>query len=107
MRLGHCMAKKHASLSASRSKAPVGRSAGRGTTCGGSQAGPHQTRAQTRTQADPQPEVVNGGQPRFVARERVQEQVVQDTPYSIDSANCCFACRRSDQTVECVGGIGC
>ncbi|MCE3214661.1 hypothetical protein HAX54_053007 [Datura stramonium] len=45
---------------------------GYGSTCGGSQAGAHQTRAQT----DPQPEVMNGGQPRVVAQERVQEQVV-------------------------------
>ncbi|MCD7469077.1 hypothetical protein HAX54_007719, partial [Datura stramonium] len=37
----------------------------------------------TRAQANPQPEAVNGGQPRVVARERVQEQVVQDTPSTV------------------------
>ncbi|MCD7452139.1 hypothetical protein HAX54_015156 [Datura stramonium] len=57
--MGHPMSKKRASSSASRSKAPVRRSAGCSTTHSGSQAGPHQTRAQ----ADPQPKVVNGGHP--------------------------------------------
>ncbi|MCE3050305.1 hypothetical protein HAX54_046862 [Datura stramonium] len=66
-----------------RSKTLVGRSAGRGTTHGGSQAGAHQTRAQ----ADPQPKVVNGGQPRVVAQERVQEQVVQDTPLTVPTVD--------------------
>ncbi|MCE2056060.1 hypothetical protein HAX54_043978, partial [Datura stramonium] len=40
----------------------------------------HQTRAQTREQENPQPEVVNGGQPRVATSHRVQEQVVQDDP---------------------------
>ncbi|MCD9646513.1 hypothetical protein HAX54_036400 [Datura stramonium] len=70
------MAKKHASSSASRLKAPVEHSARRCTTRGGGQAGAHQTRAQT----DPQLEIVYGGQPRVVAQERVQEQVIRDTP---------------------------
>ncbi|MCE5166347.1 hypothetical protein HAX54_017860 [Datura stramonium] len=63
------MAKKHASSSASRSKAAVGRVARHGTTPGGSRAGGHQTRAQTRAQTNPQPEIVNGGQPRVAAPE--------------------------------------
>ncbi|MCD7469016.1 hypothetical protein HAX54_007631 [Datura stramonium] len=90
MRLEHWMAKKSASSSTSRSKAPVGHSAGRGTTRGGSQDGAYQcsghdnqTRAQAKAQADPQPEVVNGGHPQVVAQERVQEQVVQDTPSTV------------------------
>ncbi|XP_060216754.1 uncharacterized protein LOC132644194 [Lycium barbarum] len=66
------MAKKRASSSAKRG---VGQSATRG----GRQAGTHQTGAQIRTQATPQPKVVNGGQPR-VASEQVHEQVVQNTP---------------------------
>ncbi|MCD9644032.1 hypothetical protein HAX54_032002 [Datura stramonium] len=40
----------------------------------------HQTKAQTRAQVNPQPEVVNGSQPRVAASDRVQEQVVQDAP---------------------------
>ncbi|MCE5166955.1 hypothetical protein HAX54_031104, partial [Datura stramonium] len=64
------MSKKRASSSASRSKAPIGRSAGRGTTCGG-------------LKKIPQSDDVNGGQPQVVARERVQEQVVKDTPLTV------------------------
>ncbi|MCE5167673.1 hypothetical protein HAX54_015851 [Datura stramonium] len=57
------MAKKRASSSASRSKAPVGWGAGNGTTLGGSRVGAHQIRDQTRARANPQLEIVNGGQP--------------------------------------------
>ncbi|MCE0480822.1 hypothetical protein HAX54_037968 [Datura stramonium] len=64
------MAKKHASSSASRSKAPVGWGAGHGTTPGGSRAGAHQTKAQTREQANPQPEVLNESQPRVATLEQ-------------------------------------
>ncbi|MCD7470794.1 hypothetical protein HAX54_010913, partial [Datura stramonium] len=54
------IAKKHASSSTSQSKAPVGRGAGHGTIPGGRRTGAHQTRAQTRAHANPQPEIVNG-----------------------------------------------
>ncbi|MCD7459528.1 hypothetical protein HAX54_041192 [Datura stramonium] len=57
------MAKKGASSSASRSKTPFEQGAGHGTSPSGSRAGAHQTRAQNWTQANPQPEVVNGSQP--------------------------------------------
>ncbi|MCD7462553.1 hypothetical protein HAX54_048755, partial [Datura stramonium] len=57
-----------------RSKAPFGWGAGHGTTPSDYRTGVHQTRAQD----NPQPEIVNGGQPRVAAPERVQEQVVQD-----------------------------
>ncbi|MCD9639948.1 hypothetical protein HAX54_024943, partial [Datura stramonium] len=46
------------------------------TTPGGSRAGAHQTRAQTRAQANPQPEVVNGSQPRVVAPEKDAPSIV-------------------------------
>ncbi|MCE3050054.1 hypothetical protein HAX54_046383 [Datura stramonium] len=69
--VGAVMAKKCSSSSASRSKAPVGRGAGHGTTPGGSRAGAHQIRAQTRAHANPQPEVVNGSQSQVTAPERV------------------------------------
>ncbi|MCE3050361.1 hypothetical protein HAX54_047053, partial [Datura stramonium] len=42
-----------------------------------------QTRTQTRAQANPQPEIVNGGHPRVAAPERVQEQVFQDAPATV------------------------
>ncbi|MCD7459187.1 hypothetical protein HAX54_040264 [Datura stramonium] len=81
MRLGHClnlfkpnleifilqMAEKRASSSASQLKAPVGWGSGHGTTRDGSQVGDHQTRVQIRAQANPQPEVENGGQHRVAA----------------------------------------
>ncbi|MCD7472226.1 hypothetical protein HAX54_013247, partial [Datura stramonium] len=57
-------AKKHTFSSASRSKELVGWGAGHGTTPGGSRAGAHQTRAQTRAHANPQLEIVNGRKPR-------------------------------------------
>ncbi|MCD7460594.1 hypothetical protein HAX54_043871 [Datura stramonium] len=66
----------YAVVDSCRTKIPVGRSAGRGTTRDGSQAGAYQTRAQV----DSHPEIVNGDQPRVVAEERVQEQVIWDTP---------------------------
>ncbi|MCE3215717.1 hypothetical protein HAX54_003272 [Datura stramonium] len=74
------MDKKRASSSASRSKTPVGRGARHGTTPSGSRVGAHQTRAQTRAQDNPQPEILNEGQPQVSAPEQVQEQVVQDAP---------------------------
>ncbi|MCD7453935.1 hypothetical protein HAX54_022691 [Datura stramonium] len=74
------MAKKRASSYANRSKAPIEWGAGHGTTLDGSQAGTHQTRAQTRAQVNPQPEFVNGGQPQVPAPKRVQKQVVHDAP---------------------------
>ncbi|MCD7459703.1 hypothetical protein HAX54_041681, partial [Datura stramonium] len=54
------MAKKCASSSSSRSKAPVGRGAGHGTTSSCSRSTAHQTRAQTRAPNNPQPEIANG-----------------------------------------------
>ncbi|MCD7456348.1 hypothetical protein HAX54_031390, partial [Datura stramonium] len=80
------IAKKCASPSASQSKAPVGRGAGRGTTLSGSRAGAHQTRAKTSEHCNPQPEIVNGRQPRVAVSERVQEQVVQDAPSIVPAA---------------------
>ncbi|MCD9638108.1 hypothetical protein HAX54_021818 [Datura stramonium] len=77
------MAKKHVCSSASQSKAPVAWGAGHGTTLGGSRTRAHPTRAQTRTQANPQPEIVNAIQPRFATPQRVQEQVVQDAPLTV------------------------
>ncbi|MCE3051063.1 hypothetical protein HAX54_048842 [Datura stramonium] len=74
------MAKKYVSTSASRSKELVGWGAGHGTTPSGSRAGAHKTRVQTKAQANPQPEILNGSQPRVAAPKRVQEQVVQDAP---------------------------
>ncbi|MCE5166305.1 hypothetical protein HAX54_017218 [Datura stramonium] len=65
------MAKKRTSSFASRSKAPVGWGVGHGTTAGGSRAGAHQTRAQTRAHENPQPEVVNGSHPRVATPKRV------------------------------------
>ncbi|MCE5167057.1 hypothetical protein HAX54_035334, partial [Datura stramonium] len=56
---------------------------GHGSTAGGSRVGAHQSRAQTRAQAHPQPEIVNGGQPRVATPEQVQEQVVQDAPSAV------------------------
>ncbi|MCD9644623.1 hypothetical protein HAX54_033010 [Datura stramonium] len=64
---GHCMDKKCASSSTSRSKTPVGRGAGHGTTLGGSRDGAHQIRAQTREHTNPQLEIVNGGQPQVAS----------------------------------------
>ncbi|MCD7457668.1 hypothetical protein HAX54_035741 [Datura stramonium] len=72
------MDNKHASSFASRSKAPVGWGRGHGTTPGGSRARAYQTRAQTKAQANPQPEIMNG--------ERVQEHVVQDAPSTMPAA---------------------
>ncbi|MCE2055200.1 hypothetical protein HAX54_042171 [Datura stramonium] len=79
------MAKKCASSSASRSKAPIGRGVGHGTNPGGSRSGAHQTRAQTRGLANPQPEVGNGSHPRVAAPERVQEQIVQDATSTVSA----------------------
>ncbi|MCE0481231.1 hypothetical protein HAX54_038808, partial [Datura stramonium] len=64
------MAKKCASSYSSQSKAPAGWDAEHGTTPGGSRVGAHQTWAQTRAQANPQTEIVNGGQPRVTAPKR-------------------------------------
>ncbi|MCE0482158.1 hypothetical protein HAX54_040605 [Datura stramonium] len=61
------MGKKRASSSASRLKAPIRLGSGYGSTPGGSRARVHQTKAQTRAHANPQPEVVNGSQHRVVA----------------------------------------
>ncbi|MCD7473487.1 hypothetical protein HAX54_015388 [Datura stramonium] len=74
------MGKKHASSCSIRSKEPVGRGTGYGTTPGDSRAGTYQKRDQNRKQANPQPEVVNGSQPQVAATVRVQEQVIQDAP---------------------------
>ncbi|MCE0480489.1 hypothetical protein HAX54_037380 [Datura stramonium] len=57
----------------SRSKAPVEWGERHDSNPGGSRYGAHQTRTQTRAQGNPQPEVVNGSQPRVVALERVQK----------------------------------
>ncbi|XP_060177824.1 uncharacterized protein LOC132607759 [Lycium barbarum] len=61
------MAKKRASSSGKRG-------AGQSATRGGRQARAHQTRAQTRTQATPQPEVVNGG-PQATSQAQAQVQL--------------------------------
>ncbi|MCE3050322.1 hypothetical protein HAX54_046898 [Datura stramonium] len=49
----------------------------------GSRAGACQTRAKTRAHANPQPEIVNRGQPQVASPEREQEQVVQDAPSTV------------------------
>ncbi|MCD7470703.1 hypothetical protein HAX54_010728 [Datura stramonium] len=80
--IGHCVCVLTI-LSIVYAIAPVGRGAGHDTTPGGSRVGTYQTRAQTRAQTNPQPEVVNGGQPRVAAPNRVQEQVIQDAPSTV------------------------
>ncbi|MCE5165757.1 hypothetical protein HAX54_012089, partial [Datura stramonium] len=80
------MAKKRPSSSASRSKAPFVQGEGHGTTPGGSRDGAHQTRAQTREQANLQLEVVNVSQPQVATLAQVQEQVVQDAPSTMPAS---------------------
>ncbi|MCD7470762.1 hypothetical protein HAX54_010872 [Datura stramonium] len=86
MTVSHEMAKKRGSSSSNGSMAPVVRGAGQGTTPDGSRVGAHQTRAQTRVQAIAPLEIVNGGQPRVAAPERVQQQVVQDAPSTVPAS---------------------
>ncbi|MCE5167217.1 hypothetical protein HAX54_042856, partial [Datura stramonium] len=43
----------------------------------------HPEIANTRAHANPQPEIVNGRQPRVASPEQVQEQVVQDAPSTV------------------------
>ncbi|MCD9642515.1 hypothetical protein HAX54_029355 [Datura stramonium] len=82
---------------------------GHGTTPNGSRVGVRQTRAQTRAQSNPQPEVVSGVQPRVASSEREQEHVVQDAPSKVRASCCTYCCltyRCSGEIVECVRGIG-